>query len=127
MPSTLPPPLLLCTCLLLPALLPPATTGSSEDEEMADADDATAAAAAAAAKSVGSGRQAAQGRKTYKDQKRLPSGKSEIKKEGTAKSEKEAWEQTKPEEGKVDTRTRRCVAGLVGLVLTHVLFREAAE
>lgn len=85
---------------------------AGSDDEMADADAAEAAepdaAAEEASKTVGSGRQAAQGKKTYKDQAKLPKGKKSdhVKAEKGVSSEKDAWEQTKPEEG-ADSKTRR--------------------
>jgi hypothetical protein len=90
---------------------------AGSDEEMVDADDAADADADAPAeeadRTVGSGRQAAQG-KVYKDQRAPKTKKSDKVQEdkGTVvKSEKEAWEQTKPEEGG-DSRTRRWDRGV---------------
>jgi hypothetical protein len=103
---------------------------AGSDEEMADADDAADAAADAPAgeadRTVGSGRRAAQG-KVYKDQKAPKTKKSDKVQEdkGTVvKSEKEAREQTKPEEG-ADSRTRRWDRGVrAGALAKHIAHRR---
>jgi hypothetical protein len=74
---------------------------------MADAD---AAAADEPSRPIGSGRHAAQGKKVYKDQK-LPKQKGEkVKSEKDVKSEAQAWEETRAEEGPLGS-TRRYVWG----------------
>lgn len=98
-------------CLNADLLFVPVLCPAGSDEEMADADAADAGADAPAEeadRTVGSGRQAAQG-KVYKDQKAPKTQKSDKVKDDkgvVVESENEAWEQTKPEEG-ADSRTRR--------------------
>jgi hypothetical protein len=76
---------------------------------MADAD--AAAAADEPGRPIGSGRQAAQGKKVYKDQK-LPKQKGEkVKSEKAVDSEAQAWEETRPEEGPLG-KTRGYVRGV---------------